>query len=406
MKIGVFLSTQKQTNGGGFTYEDSILNAILNVENITHEFYIFHYCEIDPSILHFNPLIKFIRLYRAVNNNNSKNMFKRIKNIFKNSAVYEKKKLTLEQSITDNNIDIIWFLSPQYEKTGIPYILTVWDLQHRLQPYFPEVSTTGWTWEQREHYYAKVLPKASYIIIGNKTGQQQIANFYNIPLSRIKTIPLPTPNFVLAPNHENSDVLSKNKINGYYLFFPAQFWPHKNHIRLIKALKILNDEKKVNFSLVLTGSDKGNMDYIKQKALELGINHKIFFLGFVNQNDLIDLYKHAFALVFPSFFGPDNIPPLEAMALKCPVICSTAAGMQEQLGNNALFFNPTDEKELVNNVLTLLEDPNLRDKLINNGYNRAISWTTESYIKGFLSIIEEFKPIRECWSNKGTHISI
>ncbi|MFM6269445.1 MAG: glycosyltransferase, partial [Dolichospermum sp.] len=55
---------------------------------------------------------------------------------------------------------------------------------------------------------------------------------------------------------------------------------------------------------------------------------------------MTSLYINAFSLAFMSFFGPDNLPPLEAMALGCPVIASKVSGSEEQLGNNALLVNP------------------------------------------------------------------
>ena len=70
--------------------------------------------------------------------------------------------------------------------------MTVWDLQHRLQPYFPEVSVEGWTFEKREFFYKKYLPKATYIVIGNDTGKKQVIDLYNIPEFRIKTLFLPS----------------------------------------------------------------------------------------------------------------------------------------------------------------------------------------------------------------------
>ena len=62
--------------------------------------------------------------------------------------------------------------------------------------------------------------------------------------------------------------------------------------------------------------------------------------------ELIALYRHALALTFVSYFGPDNLPPLEAFALGCPVITSAIEGVDEQLGNAALYVNPDSVSNL------------------------------------------------------------
>src|SRR5262249_44848076 len=67
--------------------------------------------------------------------------------------------------VVERQIDFVWFLSPYYEPVEVPFATTVWDLGHREMPYFPEVSLSGWTFDQREAYYAHVLPRASIVVI-------------------------------------------------------------------------------------------------------------------------------------------------------------------------------------------------------------------------------------------------
>ena len=111
--------------------------------------------------------------------------------------------------------------------------------------------------------------------------------------------------------------------------------------------------------MVFTGSDKGNEQLVRRKISELGLDDQIHMLGFVPRDDLKALYSTALALTFASFFGPGNLPPLEAFALGCPVIASRVPGTQEQLGDAALLFNPADPEELANAILAkaLQADP-------------------------------------------------
>ena len=283
----------------------------------------------------------------------------------------------------------------------IPYIITVWDLQHRVQPYFPEVSTFG-KWQRREELYANSLRRALTIITSTEVGKSEIEYFYQIPSERIKVLPFSVPKFALdAPSDEGKYIHEKYNIPERYLFYPAQFWPHKNHIGLLQAVKLLRDKFNLIFSVVFVGTDKGNLQYIVQVMSELGLSTQVHFLGFVPQKDLVSLYRKAFALTFVSFFGPDNLPPLEAFSLGCPVIASNVSGAQEQLGDTALLVDPKDEQQIALAVKSLYDDLSLRQTLMKRGLSRAHTFTGRDYVKRVFSIIDDFKPIRQCWSKSG-----
>ena len=71
---------------------------------------------------------------------------------------------------------------------SIPFITTVWDLEHRKRPYFPEVSRTGWLWADRERHYQTVLPRASFVITGTTTGKDEVVRYYGINPENVKVI--------------------------------------------------------------------------------------------------------------------------------------------------------------------------------------------------------------------------
>jgi len=126
------------------------------------------------------------------------------------------------------------------------------------------------------------------------------------------------------------------------------------------------------------------------------IDKEVLFLGFVKRRELIALYKNAFAMTFATFVGPDNIPPLEAMALRCPVVSSTYKGAKEQLKDAALFFDPLNENELVNEVKRLM-DSDVRENLIRKGEILAQEYSLNKYVSAMMKLIDEFADIRECW---------
>lgn len=384
MRVGFYIGEiHKETIGGGHTFQMSVIEKLMQMQS-NHEFYFYY--KSPKNLFKNNENATFI------------NIFERKK--FKYSLGSIIRKLTkspsrLNKRIAKDKIEFVYFYTPIYEPVNVPFAITVWDLGHRKEPCFPELSTEKSTFIEREKYHSTVLMRASYAVIGNNEGKRQLQYFYNIAEERIKTIPMPTPDYVYNIEEDFSTLqrygLDKNK----YLFYPAQFWAHKNHIRLIKALKKLKEQGS-DFKLVFTGSDFGNKEYIKEKTKELGLENEVLFLGFVKKEELIALYKNAYALTYASFLGPDNIPPLEAMALECPVISSDAAGMKEQLKDCALFFNPKDENDLVKRI-NELENAELRQTLIEKGRILAKNDRIDNYVEKIVEIIDDFLPIRECW---------
>jgi glycosyltransferase involved in cell wall biosynthesis len=276
-------------------------------------------------------------------------------------------------------------------------------LQHRLQPFFPEVSIGEW-WQQREGHYATVIRRAAYVIVGTEAGKQEVERFYGIPAERVRVLPHPTPRFAL--NGRSADpraVLNKYGLKAGFLFYPAQFWPHKNHAGLLRAVRLLRERYGIVFDLVFIGSDKGNLQYIRSLTAKLNLSGQVHFLGFVPSEDLVALYKSAFALTYASYFGPDNLPPLEAFALGCPVIASRVSGAEEQLGDAALLFDPKNPDQLADTIRMLHENPDLRAELIQRGRERALRFTGKDYVEGIFALLDEFEPFRCCWSNTGSY---
>jgi glycosyltransferase involved in cell wall biosynthesis len=378
MKIGFHLGRiALPSAGGGYTFQYELINGLKKADS-RHEIYVYFSSKVDLFSDAGN--IKFINI-------RSKKFFRKISS------------LSFSEIVKRDGIDMVYFLAGIYEPVNVPFVTIVWDLGHRIIPFFPEVTVSGWTFDEREKYY-KSLSKASYIVIGNSEGKRQLEKFYNIESSSIKIIPFATPGWVNT--NENTNILDLyNLESGKYLFYPAQFWPHKNHVRILKALEILKSEG-YDLKAAFSGADKGNEDYIKDCVGKRRLDDDVKFLGFVSINDMATLYKNAFCLTYASFLGPDNIPPLEAMALQCSVIAAKNTGMEIQLSSAALYFDPTDENDLVKQIKSLY-DERLRSSLIKKGKALAEGRTTENYVASLLGIADEFEPIRECWGSEYTH---
>jgi glycosyltransferase involved in cell wall biosynthesis len=302
-------------------------------------------------------------------------------------------KTWFDRDLDEQGADLVWFATNYAEDCDLPFIFTVLDVEHIRQPWFPEVNDKG-VWEQRQRYFSRYIPKATRVIVPNPAGAEQIKHAWGINDERILCLPHPTPRFALeAANAQGpADAVETLGIEQPYLLYPAQFWAHKNHLTALKALALLD-----GYELVLVGSDKGQLDHVRGLAAELGVADRVRFLGFVDTDDLVALYRHAHALTYLSVFGPENLPPLEAMALGCPVIAAAVPGAREQLGDAAVLVKPYDARQVADAVRRL-ENDRVRAELVEKGRPRAAARTAEGYVGDVIDFLDEFAEIRRTWS--------
>lgn len=295
------------------------------------------------------------------------------------------------------NVDILWSLSPNTLTTQIPFIITVWDLQHRLQPFFPEVSEKGeWPWVARQEHYMNVATKAFFSVVGTKRGSNELTQFFGVDPSRIFVNPFPCPQPLKVEGFEYHSILSRLNIDRQkFLLYPAQFWSHKNHLCTLYALKILINNGS-NLKLVLPGSDRGTLEAIKSVAIRLGISEFVVAPGFLPREDLVALYLNSLSLVFPSFFGPDNLPPLEAMSYGVPAIVAEVPGSHEQYGNSVLYFDPSKPDDLAFRIQLIMTDPCLRGELVERGKTLLLRLSPAAYLDRIENLLLENRVALEC----------
>jgi len=407
MKIGFFADIGHAEAGGVSTYQGEIVSALIEFAGCSdHRFVIISSNGRPPTKNNSLPTnIEFVDLQLNVKRRLQSafitiisTMWKKFRYPFRRHVFGDPFSWIVRKKLANHRLDLLWYKEQHCPYRDLPYIVTLMDLDHRVLPYFPEVSTEG-QWENREVFFSTALRRAAFVVVGTECGKSEIERFYQVPSEKIKVLPLPTRRFALDNFEKEISLPGRYCSSVPYLFYPAQFWPHKNHICLLLALKSLREKHGMIFQLLLAGSDKGNRRYIKQKVSELNLTEQVRFLGFVPEQELLALYKHAFALTFATFFGPDNLPPLEAFALGCPVIASRVAGAEEQLGDAALFFDPKNSEQLVDKIKMLYENPILRMELIQRGRKRALHFTAKDYIENIFALLDEFEPVRRCWSS-------
>jgi glycosyltransferase involved in cell wall biosynthesis len=399
VKVGVILGDQIPQAGGGYTFQTDVfehLPAALRKSSGKHSVVVFCSAAWIKRYAHLPTFsdFEFVEYQRSSIINL---VLMELRQYFPWLRRFASVQSNLESAMLKKGVQIGWYVSPGGRPLDIPYIATVWDLMHLTHPWFPEVSSGG-EWNAREAMYEQLLRRATYVITGTEVGRDEIAGLYKVPVERIRILPHPSPKFPSLEDGAVERVMREYDICGAYLLYPAQFWAHKNHVILLKALRLLNQERtETRFKLVLVGGDKGNFEYVKKIASELDVMRDVFFLGFVSVEVLMALYQRAFALVYPSFCGPENMPPLEAFSAEVPVVAADIPGSREQLASAALLVDPSSPEDFVDAINKLERDEILRQRLVRDGLARARRWTGENFVNGVVDIFNEFEKIRSAW---------
>ena len=269
----------------------------------------------------------------------------------------------------------------------IPAIVSIHDLMHEYEKHFPEVYDNG-RYRYKHRHFVNVCKYAKGILVDSEYGKRQVHQSYLFPKDKIYALPYIAPHYI---NFDQSikELNTKYSLPPKYVFYPAQFWHHKNHSKLIFAINDLR-KKIPDISLVLVGTRKNAYKAVLKLVKELDLKKNVCFMGYVSDSDMSEFYKRARAMVMPTFFGPTNIPPLEAFVCGCPVGISNIYGMPEQVGDAALLFDPNSVNEIANVIKVLWEDDELCAKLASKGRVKALNWNQASFNKRFKNIIFNF----------------
>lgn len=283
-----------------------------------------------------------------------------------------------------------YFAAPAYARIDVPYVFTLWDLGHRTIPEFPEMRSGRDPWSHREAMYRTMLGQASYVVTGNQAGAAEAREFYGVGADKLVPLPFPNPDFS-AVAEEVPVWLPKVP----FFVYPAQFWAHKNHHTLLRALALMSGRDGEAPHLVFTGSDKGNAAYLRDCAAALGVAERVHFAGFVSRGVLKALYQRATGLVFPSLLGPNNLPPQEAAVLNCPMVLSDLVGHREQLGTGALYAAALDPQAWAEAMMRLRDDPALCEHLRRQARAAVAGYTLESYVAGLSPLLARLIACRQ-----------
>jgi glycosyltransferase involved in cell wall biosynthesis len=269
-----------------------------------------------------------------------------------------------------------------------PFVYTLHDLQERFLPgFFPVHKRLG-----RRFVRARLARGARHVLCESRFVKESIVSLLGVPADRITVAPSPPPRAFLdaAPSEASiRAVVERHHLPDEYLFYPAQLWHHKNHVRLLDAFERVA-ARHPGLHLVLTGSRQSGYSRMLARKRALGpLASRVIVLGYVDYAELPALYRRARMLVMPSLFESVSIPIWEAFAAGVPVCASRIQAIPEQVGDAGLLFDPTDPASIAAQIERLLTDRALAAELVARGRARIAELDPRAYAEQLVRVVDE-----------------
>jgi glycosyltransferase involved in cell wall biosynthesis len=343
------------TKGGVYRFIKNVLAEINKLHSEEHEFYLIH----NDSRFH-NSFSNLNEIFIKTNNKLLFDYYLSVAKIVRyrfDVIIYPK-----------NVIPLIHFVL-KGKKINIIHDLGYFESGLNAYPFFDTLFMKA---------FMKISCKLSNKILAvSESTKKDIQSRFKINHNKIEVVYEGVEDaFRLIENDKQIDkTLNKFDIKRPFLFYSGSLSPRKN---LVRTLEAFNEIKEyVPHNLIMTGLISWKAKEINN-FINMQLKDRVQILGYVDEEDLINLYNSADIYLYPSLFEGFGLPILEAQACGCPVITSNVTSMPEVSGGGALLVNPLKKEKIMSAILTILEDPILREQLINIGKQniRNYSWHT------------------------------
>jgi len=249
---------------------------------------------------------------------------------------------------------------------GAKRVLTVYDMIHeKFSDSFEQSNSTS---------NAKLIAsqRADHVICISENTQQDLISLYQIPKEKTSVVYLGVDEVFTVTSKviDHELQLPKN-----FILFVGKRSGYKNFEGFLKAFSASRILKN-GFTVICFGGDSLNNKELKL-AESIGVRPEQL-LHFSGDDDLLaSLYRQASALIYPSLYEGFGLPPLEAMASGCPVICSNTSSLPEVVGTAGEYFDPHSQSSMMEAMEKVLGSTDRKNELINSGFQQAAKFRWE-----------------------------
>jgi glycosyltransferase involved in cell wall biosynthesis len=257
------------------------------------------------------------------------------------------------------------FTVPYFWRPGVPCVSIVYDLQHLTYPDF-------FTPEQRlnrQRHIEDACARSDRVVCISEYVRATLLARVDVRPERVATISL---GLIHDFGGAHTDIVERLGLSrAEFLLYPANFWPHKNHMGLFEALLLYHqNHPDSRLKLVCTGAPGPQMATLAGAAHSLLPPGMVVFAGYVAEEALDTLLQACAAVIFPSLYEGFGMPVVEAMAQGKPVLCSNTTSLPEVAGDAAVYFDPTQPQQIASAIESLADVVRI-DDLVRRGRGRA-----------------------------------
>lgn len=298
--------------------------------------------------------------------------------------------LTAEIANADYALLFCPLLTLEPSEPKIPSAVMVPDLLHEFYPDHFGADILEW----RRRHYRPSVEWADVVFTLSEESRATIVERFDVDPDKIVVIHLDVGAEFAAPlDRQANSVAPRIDLPEDYLYYPANYWPHKNHAALLRAFRELVD-RRPSLHLVLTGASATGEERVRAAIEELGLRSRVHILGYVARDLMPELYRRARMLVFPSLHEGFGLPILEAFHSRIPVIAADVGSCPEVAGDAALLIDPTESGAIAGAIERLLDDDALCRNLIARGEIRRRQFSWRNAVAKTLQAFDRIAPAR------------
>jgi len=260
-----------------------------------------------------------------------------------------------------------------------PTVTVFHDLQHKRHPeYFRWFDLPFWRlllWQAAHG--------STRLVVVSEATREDLLRYYSVPPAKIRVV-------LHGVEEEFFEIGRRRK--GLqpepYLLAVSTLHPHKNLDRLIRVFAEFS-RPRPEYRLVIAGLRGFQSGALERLIGELGLGDSVQLTGWLPRAELADLYLRASAYVNATLFEGFGMPVLEALAGGIPTACSSIEPLKSVAGSAALLFDPSDEAAILDAMVRITTDDQLRARLSIAGPARASQFSWRKSAEQTLAVLEE-----------------
>jgi glycosyltransferase involved in cell wall biosynthesis len=281
------------------------------------------------------------------------------------------------------------FTLPIFRDSTVPVVSIVYDLQYHYYPQFFEPGDR----EDRERNFRETCRLADRLVCISDFVRETVLQNTNLKPEKVIAIPIRLSRRLKTPSPEMiSSILKRYGLDpDEFLFYPANFWPHKNHAMLFTAFGMFcHRHPGSSLRLVCTGAPDAQMINWQETVRRMGLENRILFPGHLSPEYFSALFSSCRTLIFPSLYEGFGMPILEGMSLGKPVLCSDVTSLPEVGGEAVLYFNPKKPEEILNAMETIVDNRELAERLVERGRKWTVPFQNDLRMaREYLAVFHE-----------------